>query len=347
MSSFLIPYVICEVVLALECINCNTAILRTMYRSDALHRPQYIFIKHLSLADLSVALIVAPLSIVLELKLTMSYELCSAINVVYFMFCHVPTLMLFCLTVERFFAIRFPRQYLRWIDCDRANYINLFVWAVCVTLFQAPGMLFRKEKQSYQGVCTDDAIFSFGFFVYFQFTIFYAIPITTMFCLFLYIWNVQRRYQKKFKRKYARYNRPLLEKYQTTKIATLVYAVFTLTSLPVAISDIVVICSGAKMTWPQETKPTIHLVVLLLERLTFVVNPFIYSLANSLLRNSLLRAHCMKEPAKSTELTRSSSSEDNNKIQPDREPDREPDVIMSAGISRLSELDDSHFKIEA
>ena len=284
-------YFICEVILALEGFNCNIAVLYTIKRHPALLTSSNMFIAHLAMADILVSLIVVPVAITLELQLTMHYELCSAMNIVLFIFSVSPITMLLTVTLDRFFAIRFPFKYISFLDTSRAHYVACMVWFFNLCILSVPCYLWRKERQTYKNKCSSDAIFTHSFELYYNLICFFIVPITVMLGVYAYIWRVVKKHRKFTVYHFSRFNQSLNKNIQTSNTVFYVFIVFVCTSLPLAVLDMFYIFEVG-VSWD-----IVKIATVLFERLTVILNPLIYTNNSARIKENLFRVHCLKPPA--------------------------------------------------
>ena len=300
-------YVICEVIVATEGIICNMAVLTAIYKHHSLHLACNAFVAQLAAADLVVALFGIPCAIILHLDIELGYWPCINVSLLHQTITCSPIIILICITLDRFFAIRFPLRYLQVIDYSRAFHVGMTMWVLFALLPNIPIYLLKSDVISYKDshdhehhsmgphhnssdICNKESIYSDHYHVFMYILITFLIPVFIMLCVYAYIWLIVKRIQRKdsFKNQFV-----LRRKVKITKTFFTVLAVFTCTSLPVIVIDFVHLRSGEQLS----TMHHLLLAASVIQHLEIIFNPFIYTNGSMFIKHSLLRAHGLKSYA--------------------------------------------------
>ena len=290
-----VTFAILHVLIALEGVNCNTAVLKTIIQHRSLHTSQYIFVVHLLIADLLVSMVVSPFSVLVLFDLEIAYDKCACMITVILTLNLTPNYILFCVTFDRYLVVRYPLKYCGTMSFTLANEICIGMWVISLSIVQIPHFIFLKDEASYRNVCNMD-VYPHEYIVYFS---------STMVCLsyflligvYTYIYNQVKRHrlhsdtlERQFHIKIIK-NKP---KHIYVKLL-IAYGCMWLPLLVLGFMHAFGLHNHD--THQLYTRDIVFEMALIMERLSVIVNPFLYTNGNKQIKNSLRKAHFMETTA--------------------------------------------------
>ena len=167
----------------------NVLILLAVSRTACLQTKTNVFIANLAVADLLLALLAMPFTLVacITYEWPLSDVMCSLLGVFNSLFCEASILTLTFVSLERFVAISYPLQYHSFMTDSRVKGIIVFIW-VQALLCATSTFLFSKFRYlRFEFMCTVDWSYSPAYSVCFP-CLFLFMPlgiVCVLYCLIL------------------------------------------------------------------------------------------------------------------------------------------------------------------
>lgn len=281
-----IPYNIGEAIIAVFTIIGNSIVLTAICKYHHLHSVTNVFIGHLAAADFFNGLM-APIVMILALNFEVDIHTCVFLNSVQYFFGNVSIIMLFCVTCDRYVAVRYPFQYIQILDIPRANYIALMAWALGITCGLLVPIFGWHVGQSYRSKCSFLAVMSYGFLTYLQFGGLFLLPICLMMLMYGYIGKEARRHQRLTTQVYNRFNVKKQKNTRSVEFLVVLIAVVVVLKMPLHLLNFMKYFNISPL-WISANRPTLILITVLLSRSNSLVNVFIYAGSNSKIKEAML-----------------------------------------------------------
>ena len=187
-------YHVAESILASFSITLNTVVLYSIYKRRLYIKTTDIFITHLAIADILVGLVYTTYVFQQIIAPHLDFWECLSMHTMMLMITNNAVFILLCVTMDRFFAVRFPLHYNRLIDTTTANRVLLVVWAVSILIGIVP-WFWNKGSEHYSR-CGFIEVVSRKYLIYFDFFFLNGIPVVAIVCIYIYINTVMRRLKR-------------------------------------------------------------------------------------------------------------------------------------------------------
>ena len=289
-DSATIVVAIIEVILALECINCNSAALATIIVHESLHTPQYIFIACLLAADLLMSVIGSPISILMMFNYETDYLSCSFMSHILLTFTVIPNIMLCCVTFDRFISIRYSLRYYGIMDNDIAWITPLVSCILFSSIVQIPIGVLRYEETLYNNECHLIFMFSKTFLAYYRLISFFSV-FSVLFLVYVYIWTEVKRHVRTSETLYIN---PNSKQVDISTRSVYFIGLYLLFSLPLTVEALLHVTGIVHDVTNEGLEPVMHL-GLIVDKIYLILNPFLYTNGSAKIKSSLRRAHFMEE----------------------------------------------------
>ena len=251
-------------------ITLNAVVIYSIYKRRLYIKTTDIFIVHLAVADILVGLVYIPFY-----KLSvpqLDFWECLTMHTIILMINNNAIIMLMCVTVDRFFAVRFPLHYNRFIDTTTANRVLLAVWAVSILTGSVP-WFWNKGSENYSS-CKFTEVVTRKYLVYYNFFFVNGIPLVAIVCIYIYINTVVRRINRLDRRLTNRFHTKTPKSSRKYYAPVLLISVVAVLTLPVHVMDTLFYFEVIPKT--EETLTAIISFVLL-KNFNSIINPFIYA----------------------------------------------------------------------
>ena len=260
-------------ILAFLSTSLNAFVLYSIYRRRLYIKTTDIFIAHLAVADILVGLKFVP-SLIQKINhafLPYDFWTCLSMYTIYLMINNNAINMLMCVTVDRFFAVRFPLHYMKIIDTTTANRVLLVVWAVSIVTGTVP-WFWNNGSEKYSR-CEFIEVISRSYLVYYNFFFLNGIPLVAIMCSYIYINTVMRRIKRMDRQLRSRFAINTTQSPRKYRGPVLLMSVVVVLILPVHIMDTLFYFEVLH----TQDHYTILLSFVMLKNCTSIINPFIYA----------------------------------------------------------------------
>ncbi|KAL8568298.1 hypothetical protein ACOMHN_040871 [Nucella lapillus] len=170
----------------------NMAVLLAIYKERRLRTIKNCFVGSLAASDVFVGMVVPPMVVLSSLHLKIDFSACVMINSLVVLSTNISVLNLLSVAFDRFFAIRKPFTYIRWMSIRRALFIVAATWLVATVIGLAPVLGWNRGEDGYS-ICSFSAVITLDYLVYAIFFTFTLPPFIAMTSIYSYIFRVVRR----------------------------------------------------------------------------------------------------------------------------------------------------------
>lgn len=166
-ASLSLPYVVCEVLVAVMAVIGNALTIVVFVNERKLRRLTNYYIVSLALADLLVGMPGIPFAILTSVGIPRNSYMCPPMLSLLLMLCTVSIFCLVAVSVDRYWAILYPLRYSRVMTAKIARRIILLCWLAGIFLGFLPLMGWRQE---YQGDCYFVKVMHYDYLVFIYFS---------------------------------------------------------------------------------------------------------------------------------------------------------------------------------
>ena len=285
-----IIYVIVEFLVGSACIVTNGLVLAAMWRYPNLRTATNCYIGSLAVADILVGLLVPPLIVMTSTGYPHNFYACLFVNSLVGCFVVISILNVVCVSVDRYFAVRYPLTHLKWATVALAQKVIAATWTLASVLGMIPFMGFYTDPKDFSE-CSYRRVIHLHYTVYIQFFGFF-LPIL-FFVLFFYVrmfyafrtaGRVRYKSIKDKKLLLKALKQPSVQETRLFKSLALIFTLFALCFLPLYILNCVLFFSPAT---PVSGDSVMFAIVL--SHLHSVVNPVLYAMCQAGFRRALSR----------------------------------------------------------
>ena len=168
-------YIAAETVVGILTVVTNGLVLLAMMRYRRLRTVTNCYIGSLSVADMLVGLLVPPLLAVSKAGLPRNFYACVLINSLVLVCVNISVLSLFCVALDRYWAVLHPVARLKVATKGRALLIVAATWVLGIFLGLVPHMGWHNSPEGFE-VCSYSRVIDLRYSVYLIFIGFF-IPI--------------------------------------------------------------------------------------------------------------------------------------------------------------------------
>ena len=168
-------YIAAEIVVGILAVVTNGLVLLAMVRYRILRTITNCYIGSLSVADMLVGLLVPPLLVVSKAGLPRHFYACVLINSLVLVCVNISILSLFCVALDRYWAVLHPVARLKVATKGRALLIAAAMWVLGIFLGLVPHMGWHNSPEGFE-VCSYSRVIDLRYSVYLIFIGFF-IPI--------------------------------------------------------------------------------------------------------------------------------------------------------------------------
>ena len=177
-----------------------------------------------------------------------------------------------CVTVDRFFAVRFPLHYKTFMDTTTANRVLFVVWAVSIFTGSVP-WFWNKGSENYSS-CKFMNVVTRKYLVYYNFFFVNGIPLVAIVCIYIYINTVVRRINRLDRRLTNRFHTETPKSSRKYYAPVLLMSVVAVLTLPVHTMDTLLYFKVISKT---DGVFTAIISFVMLKNFNSIINPFIYA----------------------------------------------------------------------
>ncbi|KAK7506988.1 hypothetical protein BaRGS_00001839 [Batillaria attramentaria] len=274
-------YVTSEIVVGVIVILNNALVLLAIVRTEALHKAQYYFFASLASADLLVGILVPPSVILSYWGWPHNFHGCLLLNSVVILITNISLLSMVAVTLDRYLAICHPVLYTKEMNVRRAFYISAAGWVVAILIGLVPVMGWNKGEENFKGYCAFIFVISMYYMVY---MIFFGINLpllVLMFGAYAYIFRVMRKLETNRKMRNIR------NAANGAKAMLTIISVFTVCWMPLHVLNCISVFAPEK-----SPRVEVLLFAIVLSHANSFMNPFIYTLKNSKIRDAFADMCC-------------------------------------------------------
>ena len=268
-------------------------VLIAIYRAHSLRTITNCFIASLALADLLVGIIVAPLAALSFVGLPHNFLGCVFVNSLVVLFTQISVFSLLAIAMERFIAIVSPFFYQNHVTFQKAILILVLIWIFGILIGLVP-MFGWNLGPPENMVCAFTTVIDMSYMVYFVFIAFVLIPLTIMFCIYLFIFITARKQIIKIaalditddgrNRK-----KMFFKEIRAAKSLALVLGLFAVCWLPIHVSNAVGYICGSGCRIPVK----FVIVAVVISHANSMINPVLYAHGNSQFRSEFRKMFCL------------------------------------------------------
>ena len=166
-------YIAAETMVGILTVVTNGLVLLAMMRYRILRTITNCYIGSLSVADMLVGLLVPPLLAVSKAGLPRHFYACVLINSLVFVCVNISILSLFCVALDRYWAVLHPIARLKVVTKGRALLIVAATWVLGISLGLVPLMGWHKSPEGFK-LCSYSRVIDLRYSVYLIFIGFLA-----------------------------------------------------------------------------------------------------------------------------------------------------------------------------
>ncbi|XP_035243405.1 adenosine receptor A3-like [Anguilla anguilla] len=282
-------YAALELLIAVMCCLGNLLAIWAVQASGSLRKPTFCFMASLAAADFLVGAVAIPVAVLVDGRVSTSFDSCLFLSCVTVLLVQASILMLLVIAVDRHLCVQMPLRYKRsftkrrcwavvgvcWLLAFAFSFTPMFGWYNRQTL--------AKMGNSTTSICRLVSVIPMTYLVYFQFFGCTLLPLLVMCALYVHVF---RSISKRLQRSQARATESHAYYAKERKLAKsllLVLVLFAVGWLPLSIMNCVTIFGG--------DVPLVAIYIgILLTHANSAVNPVVYAFKVPKIRSAYLRA---------------------------------------------------------
>ena len=161
-------YIAAETVVGILTVLTNGLVLLAMMRYRSLRTITNCYIGSLSVADILVGLLVPPLIAVTKAGLPRNFYSCILTNSIVLVFVNISVLSLFCVALDRYWAVLHPIARRKVATTGRALQLVAAMWVLGIFIGLIPLMGWHNSPEGF-GLCSFVRVIDLGYIVYLNF----------------------------------------------------------------------------------------------------------------------------------------------------------------------------------
>ncbi|KAH3859191.1 adenosine receptor A1-like [Dreissena polymorpha] len=310
---------------AVTCLG-NGLVIVAVLRNRRLQTVTNCFIVSLAIADFVVGVVVAPIAALTYIGIPHDFLGCVFMNSIVVAFTQVSIFNLLAVAFERFFAIKHPFEYHKYLTIHRAIYINVIVSVIGLLFGMIPvfGWNLRSEMTD-KWKCNFVTTVDMNYVVYFHFFGCIVTPLLIIVGIYIYIFQVVRKQMSQIvaleiaapSQSKSTVKSKFKREIKAAKSLALVILLFALCWIPIHVLNTISLTCGPSCLYPTE----LLLFTILLSHANSAFNPILYAYGNSNFKQAFMKMLCNKNITPEHISTFPSSQPKNrNQSSDDKEP---------------------------
>ena len=274
-------YIAAETVVGILTVVTNGLVLLAMMRYRSLRTVTNCYIGSLSVADILVGLLVPPLIAVTKAGLPRNFYACILTNSLVLVFVSISVLSLFCVALDRYWAVLHPIARRNVATTERALLLVAAMWVLGIFLGFVPLMGWHNSPEGFR-LCSFVRVIDLGYIVYLNFFGFLIPILLAMLYMHVHILLAFRNMCKNRTGKVPEGRTPITAReLKMFKTLSLMFGLFAMCWLPLNIIDCMQLWFGVHV----DSK--VIMFTVLLTHCNSFIDPILYAIYQPGFRNVL------------------------------------------------------------
>ncbi|XP_035243403.1 adenosine receptor A3-like [Anguilla anguilla] len=284
-------YIVLELLIAVMCCLGNLLAIWAVRASGSLRKPTFCFMVSLAAADFLVGAVAIPAAVLVDGRVSTSFNSCLFLSCVEILLVQASILMLLVIAVDRHLRVQMPLRYKRsftqrrcwavvgacWLLAFAFSFTPMFGWYNHQTLAK------MVVENSTTIVCTFLSVMPMTYMVYFQFFGCTLLPLLVMCALYVHVFRSISKRLRRSQAPGAESHAYYAKERKLAKSLLLVLVLFAIGWLPLNVMNCVTIFGG--------DVPLVAIYIgILLTHVNSAVNPVVYAFKVPKIRSAYLRA---------------------------------------------------------